>query len=270
MAPAQPSIQSLLREGRWNDLHARLDEEVASQRALGDPTALAECLSLRSLVHAVLSHQESALRDAEEALRIQQRLQRSLDAARALAGLAAIRGDQEGPRAALELLQAALEAYRPQPEVAEKCHAALALAGLQLGCGKTREARDVADEAIAWCVDDTLAWCKWTLLELKADAFEADQDYAQALAVREQAFLLRQRENAVSSPVLFSLGKLYRHLGRWWEAEQVLGMARDQAREEGGTRPPSFETVVAPNPRDPRQGRLTLPGLRLPGWERSH
>lgn len=273
MAQEHASIQSLLQDGRWETLRTKLDEGVTATRPLGDPKGLAERLALRSVVHAVLSHQNSALRDAEEALKIQKRLHQSLDAARALAGLAALKGDQEGPRAALELLQASLEAYRSNEEVAERCHAALALAGLQLSQGRTREARDVADEGIAWCVDDTLAWCKWTLLEVKADTFEVDHDYRQALTFREQAFLLRQRENAVSSSALRSIAELYRYLGRLWEAEQMLGMARDYAREEIGassTSHPSIQAMELPKGKSTKQERLTLPGLRLPGWERSH
>jgi tetratricopeptide (TPR) repeat protein len=273
MAPAHHSIQSLLQDGRWETLRIRLDEGVTAARPLGDPKGLAEHLALRSVVHAVLGHQKSALQDAEEALKIQKRLHLSLDAARALAGLAAIKCEQEGPRAALELLKASMEAYRPHEEVAERCHAALGLSGLQLSQGRTREARDVADEGITWCVDDTLAWCKWTLLEVKADTFEVDQDYMQALTFREQAFLLRQRENAVSSSALCSIAELYRYLGRIWEAEQMLGMARDYAREETGASNSSHLSIQAmerPTAKSTRQGRLTLPGLRLPGWERSH
>lgn len=273
MTPMDMGLESLLQEGRWELLRELLEQRIASARTNEDPKSLAELLSLSAVVHAVLCHQKSALRDAEEAVAIRQRLGRALDTARALAGLAAAQADQNGPRAALEYLQKALGSFRSTEELAERCHAGLALAGLQLSVGKTREARDVADEAIVWCADDGLAWCKWTLIEVKADAFEADKDYHQALTCREQAFLLRQRENAVSSDALWNIAKLYRQLGRLWEAEQMLGMAREYAREEFGARK---DTPVHLGPKKEgdrpglKRGRLTLPGLNLPGWERTH
>jgi tetratricopeptide (TPR) repeat protein len=225
------------------------------------------------MAHAVVGNQKSALAAAQEALKIRKRLHQSLDVARALSGLAAAQSDQDGPRSALGHFQAALAAFRPLEEVAERCHAGLALAVLQISLGKNREARDVADEAIAWCVDDTLTWCKWTLLEVKADTFEVECGFREALTCREQAFLLRQRENAVSATALRCIADLYRHLGRHWEAEQMYGMARSCTLEEIGARGPIKVPEESKERQDrstPSRERLTLPGLRLPGWERSH
>jgi hypothetical protein len=90
---------------------------------------------------------------------------------------------------------------------------------------------------------------------------------------REQAFLLRQREDAVSSSALRSLAELYRYLGRLWEAEQMLSMAREFSKEEAGRHGvdhTSMEMVEPTIAHNPKRGRLTLPGLRLPEWERSH
>jgi tetratricopeptide (TPR) repeat protein len=273
MASLNPNLEALLREGRWELLRTALDAALTSARHQEDRTSLAELLSVSSMVHAVLGHQSAALAAAQESLAIRRSLNQALETARALSGLAAAKADQEGPRSALGHFCDALEAYRPLEEVAERCHAALALAGIQLSLGKTREARDVADEAIAWCTDDTLAWCRWTLLEVKADAFRADEALPQALACREQAFLLRQRENAVSASSLRGIADLYRALDRIWEAEQMFQMAREFAREESGASRknlPLDEPRGLPRGLDPKRGRVTLPGLRLPGWERSH
>jgi tetratricopeptide (TPR) repeat protein len=226
------------------------------------------------MIHGVIDHPKEALQMAREALRIRRQLGDALDIARALAGLSAAVAGDRGPREALGLFQKTLQAYRGIDEAEERCHAAAALSQILISTNRTTEARDVLDEAVTWCVDDTLAWCKGLLLEIKAAAYRIDHDLPQAIRCMEEVFILRNREGAVTARCLRVLGDLYMEGGRSWEGEQMYRMAFEFAQEAGASAEATGIKAKAlesrPRPEPARSGRLTLPGLKAPSWERSH
>lgn len=263
----------LLREGQWENLRDFAQADLAMARNSGDPIRQARALSILATAHGAMGNRQETLRLAREALRIRRQLGDALGTARALSGLSAAYAADHGPRQALKVFQMAFEAYRGLEEVEERCHAAAALGQILVSLERTREAHAVLDEAIAWCVDDTLAWCHWMLLEIKAAAFRADQDFDAAIRCLEQAFLMRQREATVSVACLRAIADLYLEAGRTWEGTEMYRMAIIHGREEGACVEVSrtearMQKVM--HPPDLQRGRLTSRGLKTPAWQRSH
>jgi hypothetical protein len=164
-------------------------------------------------------------------------------------------------------------AFREVGEIEERCHAAAALGQILVSMDRTSEARDVLDEAIGLCVNDDFAWCRWMLLELKSLACRADQDLHAAIHCMEEAFLLRQREGAISAACLRTIADLYLEAGRVWEGTEMYRMAITHAREQGARAEVQRVEARIHEVRqhwDPQRGRLTHPGLKTPVWERSH
>jgi tetratricopeptide (TPR) repeat protein len=165
------------------------------------------------------------------------------------------------------------DAFRRVDEVEDRCHAAGMLGLILISQDRTLEAHEVLDEAIDLCEDDEFAWCRWMLLEIKSKAFRANQDLDSAIQCMEEAFVMRQRQEAISAACLRTIADLYLESGRVWEATEMYRMAITHAREAGADR--ELERIEVKmnglkHQRESERGRLTLRGCKLPIWERSH
>jgi hypothetical protein len=117
--------------------------------------------------------------------------------------------------------------------VEERCMAAVAFAHVLASLGRTSEAHAVVAESLGLCTEDDLAWCRWSLLEVDAEAFLQERRPEPALDCMEAAFLERQRQDAVGSTGLRMLAQVYQEAGRSWEAKEMYRMAFEQACSEG-------------------------------------
>ena len=273
MAAAATQLERLWTEGRWNDLLELTIADLSAARSEQDPRKQAQALNLLASVHGAKGNWAESLRAARAALRIHRQIGDALGIARSMAGLSAAYAAERGPKQALRLFQITCKSLSGVDEVVERCHAAGTLGMILIGLERTREARDVLDEAIGLCQDDELAWCGWMLLEIKSRACRADQDLDSAIQCLEEGFLLRQREGAISAACLRTIADLYLEAGRTWEATEMYRMAISHAREQGAvSEAQRTETRMheVAHPQDLQRGRLTYPGLKTPSTERSH
>lgn len=273
MERAEELVERLWRKGQWEDLLVRAQEDLASGRVARDPLKQSEALSLMASVHGAMGNWRESLRAARTALRIRRQLGDALGTARALGGLSSAYLAERGTRQALHLFRMTNDAFRRVDEVEDRCHAAGMLGLILISLDRTLEAHAVLDEAINLCGDDDFAWCRWMLLEIKSRAFQEEQDLDSAILCMEEAFLMRQREEALSAACLRTIADLYLESGRVWEATEMYRMAIAHAREAGADR--ERERTEAKvnglkHPRKSERGRLTLPGCKLPPWERAH
>lgn len=265
--------ERLWKEGRWEDLLGLAEANLHAAKQAGDLAKEAEALMLQSSILGQIGRHEEALQSARRGLHLRRQAGDAVCIARALAGMSAAVFAIEGPRKALTWFQQAEEAYRELEEIEERCHAAAALARVCLGLGRGSEAQAVLTEAIELCADDSLAWCKWMLLEIQAEAYRAEGEIGSAIRCFEEAFILRQREGAVTASRLRNLAEMYLEAGRTWEAIELFRMALKEAVENRAQE--EFEKsawqlhVLARKPR-PQRGRLTTAGLKLPPGQRSH
>lgn len=273
MAPGEEWLEQLWREGRWEELLGRANADLSAARLAQDPLKQSLAYSLLSSVHGAMGNWRESLQAARSALRTRREIGDALGIARALAGLSAAYAAGRGIREALFLFRMTNRAFSEVDEFAERCHAAAALGQILVTLDRTREARDVLDEAIGFCGADDLAWCRWMLLEIKCRACRADQDLDSAIQCMEEAFLLRQREGAVSSACLRAIADLYLDAGRAWEATEMYRIAMAHAREVRANE--EFHRIAVrvceiTHPVDLQRSRLTSQGLKTPIWERSH
>lgn len=231
----------------------------------------AEACHELAFLHSLAGNHRDAAEMAQACLHTRRRLGEPLAIARALAGMGAMAGGLGSLQESETWLRQALAAYRRVDSVEERCMASVAFAQVLTSLGRTGEAHAVVVESLDLCTDDSLAWCRWSLLEVDAEAFLDERRPEAALACMEAAFHERQRQDAVGSTGLRLLGQVYQEAGRPWEAREIYRMAFEQACSEGDRQEMDLarnSSCKVSSPQSAAAVRKAPPRMKLGAWGR--
>ena len=262
------------REGDGDTWYTRMEEATAAlsrARQGRDLASEAEACHDLAFLHSLAGNHRDAAEMARACLRTRRRLDEPLAIARALAGMGALAGGRGSLQESEPWLRRTLAAYCRVASVEERCMAAVAFAQVLASMGRTGEAHAVVAGSLDLCTDDSLAWCRWSLLEVDAEAFLHERRPEAALACMEAAFHERQRQDAVGSTGLRLLAQVYQEAGCPWEAKEMYRMAFEQACSEGDGQEMDLArngSCQVSSPHSAATVRKAPTGMKLGAWVR--